>query len=398
MKMLFCLALVINNREVIMSLPLREYYTIDRASELLGCTVDDLIHWAMVGCIRIYIKVERAYGVVVSQDLSELAGSGDFDEVMEGTKYKNDLSELDTMVEVEDKRQADISDTEYYNLRARIVYHAMNDYIYKKGDVKCLDDVGMRHIFSNLHYHFAHQVTEDFCSITSLEMLCRMYRNDANSFKDVLNNVPYELSSSVVDMRGFFGLGEGFYRGYNFCNGFVVNTEGEYINSVYMPESNLCVNVISDCDINFSHDVLFIMKNDFLAIKEALRNESELKKKYPYHRISNNHGWWKCFASGDENKQSCDVQNKNNGLSENTNSASKLSRKPHVAEMHARKRESVLKAAIYIKVNHPDLCGNNTKWAEAISDHAYKFWDDGKCPLSLEVTAKLLGKALNPKK
>ncbi|MGL6147950.1 MAG: hypothetical protein ACRC1V_05710 [Plesiomonas sp.] len=69
----------------------------------------------------------------------------------------------------------------------------------------------------------------------------------------------------------------------------------------------------------------------------------------------------------------------------------------HTKEYHAAKRESVLKAAIYMKVNHPELCINNTKWAEAISDNAYKFWGDGETPLSIKSISELLGKALSLK-
>lgn len=68
----------------------------------------------------------------------------------------------------------------------------------------------------------------------------------------------------------------------------------------------------------------------------------------------------------------------------------------HTKEYFAAKRESVLKAAIYMKVNHPELCSNNTKWASAIHDHAHKFWLSGEPPLSQKVISELLGKALSP--
>lgn len=47
-----------------MTLPLRDYYPIERAAKLLDCDIDDLIHWAVTGCIRICIKIESAYGVL----------------------------------------------------------------------------------------------------------------------------------------------------------------------------------------------------------------------------------------------------------------------------------------------------------------------------------------------
>lgn len=69
----------------------------------------------------------------------------------------------------------------------------------------------------------------------------------------------------------------------------------------------------------------------------------------------------------------------------------------HTKEYHAAKREEVLKAAIYMKVNNPELCPNNTKWAEAINDHAHKFWPGGTPPLSTKIISELLGKALSYK-
>ncbi|MCQ8234100.1 hypothetical protein [Pectobacterium carotovorum] len=72
--------------------------------------------------------------------------------------------------------------------------------------------------------------------------------------------------------------------------------------------------------------------------------------------------------------------------------------RPHITEYHSKKRESVLKAAIYMKVNHPELCINNTKWAEAISDHAHKFWETGEPPLAMDTIADLLGKAVSVSK
>ena len=63
------------------------------------------------------------------------------------------------------------------------------------------------------------------------------------------------------------------------------------------------------------------------------------------------------------------------------------------AEGHAIKRESVLKAALNMKYHHPELCENYTKWAEAITDHAHRFWDDGCCPLSIKEISALLGRA-----
>lgn len=72
--------------------------------------------------------------------------------------------------------------------------------------------------------------------------------------------------------------------------------------------------------------------------------------------------------------------------------------RPHLTEYHAKKRESVLKAALYMKVHHPDLCINNTKWAESINEHAHKFWENGEPPLAVDTICDLLGKSLSVSK
>ncbi|HCD6923194.1 TPA: hypothetical protein NDW69_005221, partial [Klebsiella pneumoniae] len=45
-----------------MAIPLREYYSLSRAAELLDCKVEDLIHWASIGGINIYLSIESGMG------------------------------------------------------------------------------------------------------------------------------------------------------------------------------------------------------------------------------------------------------------------------------------------------------------------------------------------------
>lgn len=340
-----------------MPLPLREYYTIDRASELLGCTVDDLIHWAMVGCIRIYIKVDHAYGILDCLDSRELVGYGDFAEVMEGTEYKNNLSELDAMVDTDDELEADISDVDYYSRRGRLIYHAMSNYIYCKGDVKCLDGLGMRHTFSNLHYLFSGEATEDFSLIRSVAFICRAFKYDISAHLKVLNKVAEEEKNNVVLMQGFFGLGNDFFENYNFTRKLNVSTEDYDNNSVYMPESNLCIRVMSERDVELTDEMMYLMKSDFIAIKEALKDGSELPKKYPYHRISNNHGWWKdsIFNSFDDDSQRKDSERKSERVS-----------RPAIAALN-----------VLISKYHGEISKSPTKIAEVLTAEAKEMGLDG---------------------
>ncbi|AOR63216.1 hypothetical protein IG605_019240 [Pectobacterium quasiaquaticum] len=47
-----------------MGMPLREYYPVKRAAELLGCEVGDLFHWASIGAIKLYVSFENGTGFV----------------------------------------------------------------------------------------------------------------------------------------------------------------------------------------------------------------------------------------------------------------------------------------------------------------------------------------------
>lgn len=275
-----------------MPLPLRDYYPITRAAELLGCTIDDLLHWAMTGCIRVYIKVEHSHGVLLEESLSDVVGCRDFNVIVDGTEYKDKLFAID---ELDDEW-----DGEYFLERARVIYDAMNHYIRKHSDIKCLNEIGLREDFAHLRYFFSHDVTEDFCAITSEEWFRQGIGDKDDKYQDEISKIPSLSKPFIVSMRGFFGLGGGFFEGFNFHNKFSVDQCGDGNNLVYMPESDLCISMISNVDVRFEIEDLFIFKCDFLEMQKSSINGDELKKKYSYQRISNNHGWWRWLYHGDE--------------------------------------------------------------------------------------------------
>ncbi|EEL0083490.1 hypothetical protein G4F31_004766, partial [Salmonella enterica] len=73
-----------------MPLPLREYYPIERAAELLECTADDFICWAGAGSIRLLIYLDEVPGLFRVWDwrdyYKEITKGFDFPEIT------NDLS------------------------------------------------------------------------------------------------------------------------------------------------------------------------------------------------------------------------------------------------------------------------------------------------------------------
>ena len=70
-------------------------------------------------------------------------------------------------------------------------------------------------------------------------------------------------------------------------------------------------------------------------------------------------------------------------------------KKPHGnAEKHALNREAVLRAAMAVKANFPDLCKTIRDWAKAIDEKARLFWPDGEPPLKLDTIERLIGESL----
>ena len=70
-------------------------------------------------------------------------------------------------------------------------------------------------------------------------------------------------------------------------------------------------------------------------------------------------------------------------------------KKPHGnAEKHAINREAVLRAAMAVNANFPDLCKTIRDWAKAIDEKARLFWPDGEPPLKLDTIERLIGESL----
>jgi hypothetical protein len=69
-------------------------------------------------------------------------------------------------------------------------------------------------------------------------------------------------------------------------------------------------------------------------------------------------------------------------------------------EWNAKRRESVLQAAIYCKIHYPEECSNNRLWAEKIETSAMRFWPEGggELPLSTDMIERLLGQSQDEEK
>lgn len=262
-----------------MDIPLREYYSVTRAAELLECKVEDLLHWASIGAINLYVEFNEGKGHVrFHTDSDELHNKyiNEIIPVMDGPSYVHSIySENDTHKK------------EFFKKSSPVI-----------SSFPCF-----------------------FKGFWSLPFNCFGYTS------------LYEIKPSSFDLWA-------------------------------SPNKKMFVYFESDEYLYFDMTDFYIMKSDFIILK-GCENMVDLPNYY-------NGGVLRPIMGVDK--------------------------KPHIAEYHSKKRESVLKAAIYMKANYPALCENNTKWAEAINEHAHKFWENGSPPLAIDTIADLLGKALSDPK
>ncbi|EMU1914288.1 hypothetical protein WM616_003736 [Salmonella enterica] len=346
-----------------MPLPLREFYPIERAAELLDCKISDLAHWYAIGCIRIYIGIVRAYGILQTVNLAEIVDDVDFDLITENTAYKKELYELES---------SSIDKENYYLTKARIAHRAIKEHL-EINETDSINKTKLLHDYSKLEYYFKGYIEERFSMLNKINKWDRDHIKK-EGLKNILNYVDDDLYSPyIVKINGFFGLGRNFFS----CGNFDYKFESNIIkaapvgigifNDVYMHESGLPINIVVDEDVGININDLFIFKDDFIAIRKASADGSELNKKY---------SGYKFFT--DEIKKD-DIKYNHS-----------LNKKRRV-ERHAKNREAVIRAALRVKEKYPESCKNYTKWAVTIHEHSYVYFK-GECPLSIDNTKRLLSK------
>lgn len=346
-----------------MPLPLREYYPIGRAAELLECTIDDLVHWASTGCIRLFIKTNKSIGFVSSSCIfTHRPRNADFGVIISGTDHEAKLNDF-----LEKSTSKNLSLSEFFKKLNDILYNAMIDYESKFGSINNFENSDVVKFFATSKILFKDGIVENLSSITKNNFLN----------PEIIDGVDLSMLSNdfiFVYASGYFALGELFFVNSEMDNKFKKGLNSN--NPVRMPESNLAIYLLFNDNVNFDISNLFVSKVDFCLISNASKNADDLPIKYPSYR---NYGRTSNHISTRIDEIDINKLRKNS--------------KPYVAERHAVTRESVLKAAICMKKNHPEQCKTYSSWADVIIDHAYKFWPDGECPLTKKVIAEMLGKA-----
>ncbi|EOV4659923.1 hypothetical protein ACONVD_004380, partial [Escherichia coli] len=91
--------------------------------------------------------------------------------------------------------------------------------------------------------------------------------------------------------RGFWGVDVyNLFNAWKFCPLIQPNKD----NRIYAPDSNFSVSLLTDKEIKFDIDDLYLSKSDFLTIKSVINNEGSdgvMPKKYSAYIMSNLHKW-----------------------------------------------------------------------------------------------------------
>ncbi|EFT8979923.1 hypothetical protein HVA68_003085, partial [Salmonella enterica] len=223
-----------------MPLPLREYYPIGRAAELLDCTLDDLIHWAITKRISMYIKIDSAYGIIDEYPITELLGRTDFSDVLSGTTHKEKIIDLDEELEKDD---CDL--VEYCKRKSIIIYKAMEEYSLKHGGVDSLNEVYLKEAFSFLHYFIYGKMKNNLCKISGIGPYSTgisTYDDDDDDDDDeciyydneyLRSVISSEYDERAVNMQGFFILSDVFFEDNHFRNYFCATNSSDGINLVF---------------------------------------------------------------------------------------------------------------------------------------------------------------------
>ena len=263
-----------------MALPLRDFYPITRAAELLGCTEDDFIHWAMTGNIRLYILIEDGYCYVEPYHANNFVWH---DKLFD---FVNGLQELDES-EKEVFLEFDESSDKFNDIVERIF-----DIIERRlGGISAIDNLDVRDFYQSFTYKTNLCVSDNFCVVNSVLLF-----SDSTKWR-LKNLARYGIDASTPNLKyyasvhGFFGLDvDDFFSVWNFYPSIRPDAD----NRIYTPDSNFSVNLLTDKEIKFDIDSLYLSKSDFLTIKSVINNEGSdgvMPKKYRAYIMSNLHIW-----------------------------------------------------------------------------------------------------------
>lgn len=259
-----------------MTLPLRDYYPIERAAKLLCCDIDDLIHWAVTGCIRICIEIESAYGVLNIPDEKDVVNFDCLRKFMDTESRKLKLSDI----EISSEGTTGNDQCSYRRYKSVNIYDAMCESLMHSHMSSKFGDEKLDNAFALLSYYNVGQCIGDNYKINSVYYL-DINESVIDSVPSVLKCVQERFPECFVEISGIFVLGGGFFMNRKLRKVFCANNLNiNYGNIVTPPDIDMPINVIVCEDVSFDINDLCVLKNDFLKVQNAINSGEELKKEY----------------------------------------------------------------------------------------------------------------------
>ncbi|HBM0247429.1 hypothetical protein NA256_10880 [Salmonella sp. NW805] len=235
-----------------MPLPLREYYPIERAAELLGCTIDDLICWGESGNIRLCLMLCNV-NAFCRYDFSI------FDEIIK--KYK--IPEVKSDVNCNNFIASYYAVCNYFKKDHRLM-HEMDGEKYYDSALQLV--MGFNQNLNskiNTNLNFIYGGNFDFKQLES-------FYSENSTFK-----IP-------VILNGFFPLNREFYT-YKRYGVISNNTKTSYAN---ISSFDFLKKLYITDNLEFYINDLFILKDDFVKIMNASKKGEELTKIPGYDYLS----------------------------------------------------------------------------------------------------------------
>ncbi|HHR8283144.1 TPA: hypothetical protein ACS9WW_003084 [Salmonella enterica subsp. enterica serovar Muenchen] len=234
-----------------MPLPLREYYPLERAAELLECTVDDLFYWAEARKIDLCVMLKDAIGYMDISDWREQYKRAskyiDLPVIDESnSNYEQLLFVLNTLL-YEDSSHTRLID------KCRDI---LGDNLFEKVEfIKSCYELGEEGLFWSVHV--------DDSSIEGCDIIRELSKTDKHYVR------------IKVRLSGLFVLVDcDFYENIMFRI-----LMDEYI-LISPPGKEFSIDFDLVNGVKFNDMAFFILKSDFLKIKESSINGDEILSEY----------------------------------------------------------------------------------------------------------------------
>ena len=295
-----------------MALPLREFYPITRVAELLGCTVDDCVSWAMSGYIRLHLNIHKAYGWVSPFDTSYFCDDRKLHGLLEEFK-KLSIKYLGESLTFNFNKDMPINKRNELIMMIRELCQEISETY--PSEIELIDDLDASYFYHCIQYEHMRYTFHRFSAALGVSPspvdlnLGDVYLNYLERLG--INKKNKESRNYFARIFGYWALGSEFFILHAFKNKILAGM----MPTLFMAGSNFNVALCVNEDFSFEIDELFISREDFLSIRNIIDGEHSSDYMLRKYDISSGFGSdiFKIEAEyGDEGESSSSVPHQNN--------------------------------------------------------------------------------------